>query len=772
MFLRIGILFLLIFSQMVQGSTEIGPKKNLFRVERIRIDGIKKIEEEAILEKIGVRRGMVLDNHLLHKDLQKIYGLKYFESVEAHHEVYKGQQTLVFKVVEKPIVSEIVFEGNSEIDDDDLKAKIKTKSFNILDVNTIKSDVTALQGLYEEKGFYLASVDFKLEKINKENTRLIFQVKEFEKVKVKQITFLGNRVFSDQQLQGIMETREESLFSALTNAGNFKEFSFQTDIERIKYFYKTKGYLQIGVGTPQITVSEDKRWVFITIRLTEGPKFTVNDIFFEGDLIFEDEELREKVSLMTGDDYSEEKLRKDIQALTELYEDQGYAFTNVLRTLNLVPGENKVNVTFSFEKGKMAYFGKIVVKGNFKTRDKVIRRELRIKEGERYSGTNLRISREAVNRLGFFEPGSVLFNTSANKEREDLLDVEIVVKERNTGQITVGAGYSTATKGFLQASIAQNNFRGLGQNLAFNLSLASNNKTYSLGFTEPYLFDTRWTAGFDIFRQSNDISTSIKYRSQGFDLRVGYPIFDFTRLFLTYKFEDIETSETLDPTLDNDVENGIASSVEAQILRDKRNNTFEPTGGSYASLSAEFTGLGGDQRWFVSEVDGRFYEKLVGDLVLRSRMTMGRIWRTTDRDVPRRKKYQLGGSRNMRGYNFEAIGPKRRLRADTNGDGVINQTDDFVTFNVRGYFSMYGTVELEHPLVREAGLKWVVFYDVGNVFEKHWGENGDRELRSDYGFGIRWFSPIGVLRFEFGYPINPRDDEPKSQFNFDIGNVF
>ncbi|WP_372652451.1 outer membrane protein assembly factor BamA [Halobacteriovorax sp.] len=738
---------------------DIGPKQDLFKISDIQIEGIKKVEKEAILERIHSRKGMMLDNYLLRKDIQRIYSLKYFEWVESHHKTVKGKDVLVFKVKEKPIVTKIIFEGNDEIDEDDLTSQLKTKEFSILDVNTIKLDLSALQKFYEEKGFYLASVDYELRNRNEENLDLVFKVREYEKVLVKKISFFGNKAFSDDEIKGIMETREESLFSFMSGSGNFKEFNFNIDIERIKDFYKTKGYLLVNVGTPDITVSEDRKWVFISVKVNEGPLFTVRDVTFQGEVLFTDEELKEKLSLKTDETYSEALLRQDVQMLTEMYQDKGYAFANVLRTLHPVPGENKVDVEFSFEKGKIAYFGKIVVKGNTKTRDKVIRRELKIHEGTMFSGTSLRESKENVNRLGFFEPGSVVFNTVSPQGRDDVLDVEVQVKERNTGQISLGAGYSTATGAFLQASIAQNNFRGLGQNLSFSLNIADSNKTFNIGFTEPYLFDTKWTAGGDIFVTSNSQSTSYDYERKGFDVRVGYPIFEYTRLFVTYKFEDTQLENVVDPTVDPTTENGIASSVKTTILRDKRDNRMEPTKGYYLSLSAEYAGVGGDKKWFRNEVDGRLFHRVVGDLIFRSRVFAGKIERD-GRAIPRTEKYTLGGSRNLRGYSYEDVGPKKTVNATIDG---INR--DY-TFNSGALFSAFTQIELEHPLAREAGLKWVLFFDAGDS-----STVGEFDLKMDYGFGFRWFSPIGVLRFEFGYPLGDKE-QAGSQFHFDIGQLF
>lgn len=752
----------LVFTGSLQAQEDLGPRNNLFKIHKVLIQGVKKVEKEAILEKISSKEGMVLDNYVLRKDIQKIYSLKYFEAVEAHQKIEKGKNYLIFKVKEKPIITTITLEGNNDIDDDDLVAQIKTKEFSILDINTIKVDVGALQKHYEEKGYYLASIDYEVKKISKENVELIFKIQEFDKVKVKKVIFLGNKAFSDNELKDIMETREEGLFSFMSNSGNFKEFNFNTDIERMKYFYKTKGYLQINIGTPEITVSEDKKWVFITIKVMEGPQFSINNINYQGEVLFPETEINEKISLKNGDIYSEERLRKDIQLLTEMYQDEGYAFANVLRTLRVVPGENKVDVEFSFEKGKIAYFGSIKIVGNTKTRDKVVRRELKIREGVKFSGTDLRRSKENVNRLGFFEPKSIVFNTITRKGRDDVLDVEISLKERNTGQISLGAGYSTATGEFFQGSIAQNNFRGLGQNLAFSISHSKTNQTFNLSFTEPYFLDTKWTAGGDAFLTDNKQSSSFRYKKKGFDVRVGYPIFEFTRLFLTYKWETIKMENVTDPTVDVDTENGVASSIKAAMIHDQRDNKFEPTKGHYIRFSSEYAGLGGDKKWFKNELDGRYFKRLWGDLTFRSRVFGGKIDRVGDKRVPRTEKFTLGGPKNLRGYNFEAIGPEAN---------VLDTTGRLRTFNKGGRFAAFSTIELVHPLAREAGLKWVLFFDAGDAWDDSLGVDAFK-LNMDYGFGFRWFSPIGVLRFEFGYPIDPSPEDAGSKFHFDIGQLF
>jgi outer membrane protein insertion porin family len=766
--LYLQIIFLSCFFTNAWAQEIIGPIREMFRVDSIEVEGNRKVEAEAITEKLSTRTDMMLDNYLLRKDLSRIYEMKYFEEVEAYHKKLGEKNILLFKLKEKPIISKISFEGNDEINDDDLKGQVKTKEFNILDVSTLKNDILLLQKHYEEKGYFLALATYELKDNQNGSVEVKFNIKEWDKVRVKKITFLGNKAMSDEELKNFMQTREESYFSFLSGSGNFKEMNFQTDVERLKYFYKTRGYLQINVQNPEVTASEDKKWIFITVRMTEGPQFSVNNISFNGELLFTEAEMMEKLKLKTGDIYNEENLRLDIQTLTEMYQDKGYAFANVLRTLEVVPGENKVDVIFSFEKGVIAYFGKIIMKGNTKTRDKVIRREIRVHEGEMYSGSKLRISKDNVNRLGFFQPESVIFNTITRKGTDNILDVEISIKERPTGQISLGAGYSTATKGFVQASIAQNNFRGLGQNINMNLSYSNRQQIYNVGFTEPYLFDTKWTAGADYYQTVSYFIRSFAYRKHGADARVGHPIFEYTRLFLTYRYEDNSVSNVINNAIDPKVENGSASSLQASIIRDKRNNIFEPSNGYYTSTGLEYTGLGGTMRWLKADLEGRYYKPVIGDLILRTRLNISQLFKTTDREIPRVEKFSMGGARNMRGFNLEDIGPRRvALNTET------NQLD---VFNFGGLFSLLGTIEFEHPLIKEAGLKWVVFYDTGNVFNQRIGENGNYAMRADYGFGFRWFSPIGVLRFEFGFPVNPINDathsESSNQFNFDIGQLF
>lgn len=764
-----ALLLLVLFALSFSGYSAGKIQKSLFTVHKVSVEGNKKVEAEAILEKIQITIGKKITSEELRNAIKVIYEMKYFQLVEAHHKVVKSKNHIIFKIKEKPIISKISFMGNDEVSDDDLKDEIKTTAYNILDVNSIKGDTITLRKFYEEKGFYLANVDYDLKKNEHGSLDLTFNVQESEKVRVKRIMFLGNHELQDEELKKFMATQEESYFSGISDSGAFKEFHFKTDIEKLKYLYKTKGFLQVNIGNPITTVSEDKKWIFITIKIKEGPKYDVNHVFFNGDLLFTEAEMRGNIKLISGEVYSEETLRKDIQVLTEMYQDKGYAFANVLRHIQIVPGENKVDIHYSFEKGKIAYFGKIIVKGNTKTRDKVIRRELRIHEGMMYSGSLLRKSKANVNRLGFFEPGTIIFNTVSPKGKDDILNVEISVVERQTGQISMGAGLSSSTGGFFQGSIAQNNFRGLGQNLNLNLQLAEKQETINLGFTEPYFMDSKWTAGGDIYRNRNATLAEFASLKYGADLRVGYPIFEYTKFFVTVRHEMTDISAVRNPSVDVDLENGQAATLKTTLRYDKRNNAFEPTNGHWGSASLEYAGFYGEQDWIKATLEGRYYKPVYKKLIFRSRMRVQKVTKTTSREIPRTDKFQLGGARNMRGYAVESIGPHENL--------IDTDTKELRAFNIGGNVSFLTQLELEHPLIEDAGLKWVLFYDAGNVYLDDL-ESDNLALRQDYGFGFRWFSPIGVLRFEFAFAIDPRDStdekngDASNEFHFDIGNLF
>ncbi|MCM2277842.1 MAG: outer membrane protein assembly factor BamA [Oligoflexia bacterium] len=736
----------------------------------IQVQGLKRLEKEAVLGKIGMKAGQVLSQEQVRSDIKAIFGMGFFDDIEVTAEALDTQRVkLAFNVKERPVVSRVTFEGNERIGTNDLRDVIKVKEWSILDVNKVKEDVALLQKHYEDKGFYLAKVSFSLRPGRTDQVELTYRINDYDKVQIKKITFLNNRHFSDEKLKSVLaETREGGFFSFMNGSGNFKESSFKVDLQRLTYWYLDHGFVKFRYENPVVTVSDDKKWLYLSVYLDEGEQYQMGSTEFSGDLLFQKEELHADVTLAQGETFSISKRNLDIQKLTEKYQDLGYAFVNVIPKMNVKDDSRTVDIDYGFEKGNLVHFGEINIVGNSKTHDKVIRRELKINEGELYSGTKLRISRENVERLGYFAPGEVVFNTVTPKGKNDILNVEISIKERSTGTITLGAGYGSVQGFFFTSTVSEINLMGRGQTVSLQVQYSASetkNNSFNLGFTDPYAFDSRWSMGFDLYTISFDVPLKYHTRKLGFDVRFGHPIGDYTNAFITYKNEGLNIGDVRDQDLANNHENlvdpdiGVLSSIVWSVVRDKRNNRFETTDGEYQSLSLETAGLGGDKNFIKWSLNSRFYRRLVGDLVFRNSIEVGQITAISGDQLPPSEKFYLGGPNNMRGYDLFGLGPT-----------LVTSSNRRIPLG--GTFQTLGLFELEYPLLREAGLKFVTFFDAGNTWESL-PKNGEPfTLRTDLGFGFRWFSPIGPLRFEFGYPLARRSDESESQFVFFIGPPF
>ena len=734
-------------------------------VAGVSVEGLKRIEKEAVLAKVGVKVGSELTSDQIKADIQALFNTGYFEDIEVKGEPAGADKVVVvYEVRERPVVAKVDFEGNERISSGDLRDVIKVKDWSILDINKVKEDVALIQKHYEEKGFYLAKVTYDIKVTKPDEVELTYKVDDYEKVQIKKITFLNNKKFSDEQLKSIFQgTKEGGLLSFLSGSGNFKESAFKQDLAILTYWYLEHGYVKFRYENPVVTVSDDKKWLYVSIYVDEGEQYRIGNIDFGGDLLFPKEELNAGLTLEPGDIFSISKRNQDIQHLTEMYQDLGYAFVNVIPKMNIHDDTKTIDIKYDFEKGNLVYFGEINVLGNTKTHDKVIRRELKIHEGELYSGSKLRQSKENVERLGFFAPGEVIFNTVSPKGRPDVVNVEITIKERSTGTITLGAGYGSFQGFFFTTQVSEINFMGRGQNLslAAQYSVQQLNQSLNLGFTDPYAFDTLWTTGFDIYGVYFPIPNRYIVKRVGFDVRFGHPIMEFTQAYLTYKFEgiqDLEVKPTVDPAIVR-ADSGLLSSITLSVVRDKRNNRFETSAGNYQSISLETAGLGGDMKFIKFVANNRFYHRLVGDLVFRNNLEIGQISGYGGGVAPPAQRFYLGGPNNMKGYQYYFLGPQ-----------TVDSTGNFQPLG--GNYEAFTSFELEYPLIREAGIKAVLFFDAGNAWSGFPGIDEAFTIRTDAGFGFRWFSPIGPLRFEWGFPLAQRTGEQSPVFQFFIGPPF
>jgi len=761
----------------------VSKKENLALTAPIRdiqIEGLKKIDVKAVLNKIGSKKAVLLDATQVRRDILAIYGMGFFSDVQAF---LRDNGVLVFVVQEKPSLVEIKFEGFREVKEDELKEAAGIKAFEILDPVRIQTATEKIQKFYEGKGFFLVRVTSKVEPVVEgESVRVVFSVVEGEKVRVQKITFLGNTQLSDGFLKSRLSTSEGSFFSFMSGAGNFKQEAFDRDLQVLRLTYMNEGFVQAKIDRPQVFVTPDRKSIYITFKIEEGDRYTVGEIDFAGDLLFSRDELLAATQIGSQKYFSYEVMQKDLVSLQSKYGDLGYAYANVIPRTRINEKERIVDLTFEFDKGSKVYFGEITITGNAKTRDKVIRRELRIYEGELYNETRRRKSLENIQRLGFFD--DVNFKTSTNPHDPDKMDVEIVVKERNTGSIQLGAGYGTATGFTVQGSINQINFLGKGQRLSASLNSSQIGSFYNLNFTEPNYDDTDFLVGFDLYQSGID-RFEYEERRLGGGVRVGRQLDDTLLATVRYKLDRAQlkpyydaqggllTDLTLFPL---STASGLLSSITGTIEYDERDDRFTPSKGQFASGSIEYAGLGGDLRFTKTNATYRYFKKIFWEVVWRNNVTHSYLT-SHDPNVepPFNERFLLGGPYSLRGYRFYRVGQTRFSQQAFNKfiSPPFNYSSDrateLATIPFGGTQQLMYQTELEFPMIKEAGIKGVVFFDIGQAED----EIRKEAFYSNVGFGFRWFSPIGPLRFEWGFPLKYNPASPdRIVFDFSIGSPF
>lgn len=745
-------------------------------IRKIVIQGNKKIETEAIRSKLSSKEGTPYNEETVRKDISELFATGFFYDIVVDR-TDGPEITVKYNVVEKPSVVEITYDGNDEIEDDELRETTGIKPYEILSMAKIREAVEKMEKLYEDKGFFLARVSYKIEPLDKPDTvKLAFNVRENDKVRVKRISFMGNSKLPANKLKSVMMTKEGGFFSFISGSGAYKQEAFDRDIQMLNLLYFNEGYVQVKIDRPQVYVTPDKKAIYISIRVEEGDQFKVGSVDFTGDLLFSREELFESTQIEEQKIFKYQTLQEDLRALQAKYGDLGYAYANPIPRTRVREADKEVDITFEIDKGNKVYIGRINTIGNTKTRDKVIRREMRIVEGELYNETRRRESLENIKRLGFFE--DVSFNTKTPRGRNDVMDIDVVVKERNTGTIQIGAGYSSYSKFVLNGQINQINFLGKGQKLGASIDISEKQKLFKFSFTEPYFKDTEWSAGVDAYRSQRS-PTEYDETKTGGAVRLGHPLAPYLDGFVRYKLDKTELKldpETGDPALfPVETANGTTSSVTLTLEYDKRDDRFSPSKGIFSSVSLEYAGLGGTLSYTKGFGTFRFYKKIFGDLVWRNNLTYGFISSNEPgKDVPFNELYLLGGTNSLRGFKWFSVGKRRFSQKEYDnlaGAGLTrDQQYNLAMRPFGGTQELYYNLEFQFPLINEAGIKGVVFYDIGNADDAI----VLNELRQDVGFGFRWFSPIGPLRFEWGFPlqIEKKYEEDRYNFEFAIGAPF
>ncbi len=721
------------------------------QVVGVTLSGNKRIEADAILKVVKTQAGDAYSIRALSEDLNRIYQMGYFEDVRVEAEDAPGGKAVVFRIQEKATIRKIRFKGNRIYDEKELSENLDIRAGSILNIFKVKSNLKRIEDLYRKKNYHNVQVSYEIEDLKNNQADLEFVISEGQKLRIQAITFEGNTIFDAKTLKKVMSTSEKGLFSFITSSGDLDRDKLAQDKDALAVFYQNRGYLNARVSDAEVKYVQD--WIEVTFKISEGPRYTVGAVTVSGDV--EDEEGLKKRLFLTQEAYfSRETVRKDVLALTDFYSDQGYANTDISTKINEKADQRVVDIDYHIRKGPQVTFEKIIISGNRKTRDKVIRRELKVYEQELFSGARLKRSIRNLYRLDYFEDIKV---QTLKGSAEDQMVLKIDVTEKSTGSFSIGAGYSSEDDLFAMAAVTQRNLFGRGQIVNLQANVGGRSDRYNLSFTEPWLFEVPLSARVDVYRWIKDYETYDKDATGG-GLRLGYPLWwDYTRFIVGYGYEitNIEDiQEDAPPSIKDFEGTSTQSTVSAELRYDSRNRIFNPTEGSEHSFSVEYAGFGGDIAFtkYIGKTGWYFpiYKGTVGFLHAKA----GHVRENPDGRLPDWERFYLGGINSLRGFDWRSISP-------VNEEGVKIGGDKFIQFNA----------EYLVPLFPDMGIFGVAFFDTGNAYNND--EDIDlNNMRESAGLGFRWFSPVGPIRLEYGFILDRREGEGSGRWEFSMSTGF
>lgn len=717
------------------------------RIASVHVKGNLKIEEKAILNVIKSSKGSNFSEAELTSDIKDIFKMGYFGDVKADVEDTPEGKVITFLVQEKPTMSEIKIVGNDAIETKEIEGTIATKTHQFINADKLRSDIEKIKTLYINKGYLNAEI--KTETAQKDKDIILtYNITENKRLYIKTILFEGNQAFSDKELRNMIETNEWGIFHFLTDSGLLKKDVLKEDVNKLNVFYLNNGYINAKIGEPEIT--NDDKWIYVKIPIAEGKRFKVGKVDILGDLpSVPKEQLMARLNILKEDHYNREAIMKDMDFLIQSVNDEGYAYADIVPDTIPHDKEQIVDVSYVITKGEKVYFNKITITGNTKTRDKVIRRELNVAEGDLYSRGRLKDSYMRLNKLRYFE--EVDFQTQKGPEK-DLMDITVRVKEKPTGMFSVGAGYSAVDAAVFSAQVSQQNLFGRGQTLSLTAQLGSRSSSYDLSFTEPWLFDMPLWSKYDIWHMTRSYDT-YNLNSKGFGMTFGYPLWEKVVGYVGYRLSIDNLSDlTEDASFYVRKQEGetTTSSITVSLARDTTDDYMFPTRGSKNSVNIEYTGgpLGGTTAYAKYTASSAWFYALPLESVFGIRGRIGYLQEFEGKDVPVWTRFYLGGINSLRG--LREVGPIDPATGDTIGGLTM------LNFNA----------EVVFPLIKNAGMKGVIFFDTGNAWNHGYYLN---DMRKTAGVGIRWYSPIGPLRLEWGYVLDRKNDEPATRWEFTMG---
>jgi len=785
-FHRIRAFVLLLTLIALVSSIDTGTAQEKVILKEVKITGNVRVEEDGIRLHIKNRPGEPFDRVVVEQDVKAIYRMGFFDDVQAE---ISPDGILTYTVKEKPYVREVRIQGNSQLSRDKIETALGITPRTILDQGKVAEGVDKVRKLYNEQGYVSAKVDYALSVESNNQAVVVLDIIEGNRLLIKKISFEGNKTFSEGELRGLMATKEEWIFSFITNRGVLDRDILTNDMAILANHYYDHGYIDHKIDEPIIL--RDRDGLEVVIRVDEGQQYRVGKVEIGGDLLQDGKQMLTQVKLTTGQIFRGSRLREDITTITDMYSDKGFAFVQVDPVTKINAPEKKVDVALVITKGPPVYFNRVLIAGNTKTRDKVVRRELEATEQELYSGSKITQSRNSLQRTGYFEDVQL---TTKKTSQPDTVDLLVDVKEGPTGTFSIGAGFSGGSGFLFNAGVSEKNLFGRGQSLNGTFAIGSKQQDFVVSYNEPYLNDTKVALGVTAFNTQTDypdfnerklgtaVTTSYPLRGFAFpfwgeqknevpkgsdELNRDAPltVWDYMRGTVGYEFTK-DTINHIQSGAPSSITEAAGSSLTSAVIPgftyDSRDHFFNPTEGTKSLFAVKIAGLGGDSRFVKTDIGARWYYPLLknpnwgGSYVLSLGGALGYgvgyANSSSGHDLPLFERYFPGGINSVRGFADRSLGPKE------NGDVVGGDRQAIMN------------VELLFPIAEQYGLRGVAFFDMGQAF----GSSQDiswSEFRRSVGFGARWMSPFGPLRVELGFPLNKKPGDDTSVLGFGAGNL-
>lgn len=740
-----------------------------FKIRDIRVEGIQRTEAGTVFNYLPVKAGDVMDDDKATKAIQSLYSTGFFKDVRIEAE----GDVLVVTVQERPAIAQISFEGNKSFPSDKMKEGLKQIGLSeglIFDKSMLDKAEQEVKRQYLSQGKYGATVKTVATPLERNRVAVRFEIEEGAVSRIHNITVVGNQSFSQEELLAHFNLTTPDWMTWWTKNDQYSKQKLTADIEALRSFYMNQGYLEFNVDSTQVSITPDKRDIYITINITEGEKYTVTDVKTAGEVLIPAEEVSKLITIQAGDVFSREKLTESSKAISDRLGNDGYAFANVNSVPEVDKEKHTVAFTFFVDPGKRVYVRRINLTGNTRTRDEVLRREMRQLESSWYAADKINRSKQRLDRLGYFSDVNV--ETPAVPGTTDQVDMNINVTEKSTGSVMFGAGLSSSEGIVLGVTVNQNNFLGTGNRVSAQVNTGKINTVYSLSYTDPYFTPDGVSRGFDIYRRDVDATSlsigNYKTSSYGAGVRFGIPLnerdtfsygltFDYTQL-------DLTTSSPLRYQLQCGNTSGCANNSLVTSLgwvHDTRDNVLFPNNGVLQKLSGELALPGLDLEYYKLTYQHTWYKDVTKDITVMLNGELGYGTSYGSKPFPFFKNFYVGGVSSVRGFDTSSIG---KHEVDVNGNSyAIGGTKRAVT-NAEVFFPI--------PLMKDnKQLRLSLFVDAGSVWGS--GENiSVSDLRYSTGAGISWYSPFGPIKLVLAKALNAKAEDKTQILQFQLGSQF